>query len=142
MQRPEVVALGYFGSYARGDWGGGSDLDSIAVVTETGKPFERRSAGWDLHIPSTVAQLDGNCHFSTKFVALSVKVTGQEKVLNHIRMYYRLDNFGVEDGFDLVRCLQASCWIFPIRDDGTGPGGHRGSIKTRSFERLCTLGQQ
>lgn len=25
--RPEVLRVGYFGSYARGDWGVGSDLD-------------------------------------------------------------------------------------------------------------------
>ncbi len=29
QQRPEIVRLGYFGSYARGDWGVGSDLDLI-----------------------------------------------------------------------------------------------------------------
>jgi hypothetical protein len=46
--RPELVRLGYFGSYARGDWGVGSDLDVIAVVTKTAEPFERRSLEWDL----------------------------------------------------------------------------------------------
>ena len=48
-QRSEIVAIGYFGSYARGDWGVGSDLDLIAVVKETSEPFERRSAGWNLN---------------------------------------------------------------------------------------------
>ena len=43
-QRPAVVRIGYFGSYARGDWGVGSDLDLIAVVDETFTPFERRAA--------------------------------------------------------------------------------------------------
>jgi len=47
-RRPDIVAVGYFGSYARGDWGVGSDLDLIAVVKETGKPFERRPVEWDL----------------------------------------------------------------------------------------------
>jgi predicted nucleotidyltransferase len=47
-----VLRLGYFGSYARGDWGVGSDLDLIAVITETSDPFERRSLKWDLsHFP-------------------------------------------------------------------------------------------
>jgi predicted nucleotidyltransferase len=45
--RPEIVRLGYFGSYARGDWGVGSDLDVIAIVRETDEPFERRTLEWD-----------------------------------------------------------------------------------------------
>jgi predicted nucleotidyltransferase len=49
QQRPEIVRLGYFGSYARGDWGVGSDLDLIVVVNETSEPFERRSVNWDLN---------------------------------------------------------------------------------------------
>ncbi|MGB5617478.1 MAG: nucleotidyltransferase domain-containing protein, partial [Desulfobacterales bacterium] len=46
--RPEIVRLGYFGSYARGDWGVGSDLDVIAIVRKTAEPFERRLLEWDL----------------------------------------------------------------------------------------------
>jgi predicted nucleotidyltransferase len=48
-ERSEIIRLGYFGSYARGDWGVGSDLDLIAVVNETSEPFERRSLSWDLN---------------------------------------------------------------------------------------------
>lgn len=48
-QRPELVKLGVFGSYARGDAGVGSDLDLVAVVRETAVPFERRAAAWDLN---------------------------------------------------------------------------------------------
>ncbi len=47
-RQDEIVRLGYFGSYARGDWGVGSDLDLIAVIAETSYPFERRSLKWDL----------------------------------------------------------------------------------------------
>ena len=47
--RPGVLRLGYFGSYARGDWGVGSDLDLIAIVAETSDPFERRLHKWDLN---------------------------------------------------------------------------------------------
>jgi predicted nucleotidyltransferase len=47
-QRPELVRLGYFGSYARGDAGVGSDLDLVAIVRECAEPFERRPIGWDL----------------------------------------------------------------------------------------------
>ena len=49
QQRPDIVRLGYFGSYSRGDWGVGSDLDLIAVIAETSEPFERRSLKWDLN---------------------------------------------------------------------------------------------
>jgi hypothetical protein len=31
-EEPAVLAAGYFGSYARGDWGVGSDLDLIVIV--------------------------------------------------------------------------------------------------------------
>jgi predicted nucleotidyltransferase len=47
-RRFDIVRLGYFGSYARGDWGVGSDLDLIAVVEKTNIPFERRSVNWRL----------------------------------------------------------------------------------------------
>ncbi|MFZ0131049.1 MAG: nucleotidyltransferase domain-containing protein [Desulfobacterales bacterium] len=47
--KPEMIRLGYYGSYARGDWGVGSDLDLIAVVSETVEPFERRLLEWDLN---------------------------------------------------------------------------------------------
>lgn len=46
-RRDDVLRVGYFGSYARGDWGVGSDLDLIVVVTDSAQPFERRSRQWD-----------------------------------------------------------------------------------------------
>ena len=45
--RTDVVRIGYFGSYARGDWGVGSDLDVVIVVERSERPFDRRSAEWD-----------------------------------------------------------------------------------------------
>ena len=45
--RPEVLRVGYFGSYARGDWGPRSDLDLIIIVEHAEEPFERRAARWD-----------------------------------------------------------------------------------------------
>jgi predicted nucleotidyltransferase len=47
-KHPDLKQLGYYGSYARGDWGVGSDLDLIAVVDQTNEPFERRSVSWQL----------------------------------------------------------------------------------------------
>ena len=47
--RSDLVRLGYFGSYARGNWGVGSDLDLIAVVDDDAEPFERRILNWELN---------------------------------------------------------------------------------------------
>ena len=46
--RSEVIRIGYFGSYARVDWGVGSDLDLVVVVEASGEPFWRRPARWDV----------------------------------------------------------------------------------------------
>jgi predicted nucleotidyltransferase len=43
----DVLKIGYFGSYARGDWGVGSDLDIIIVLKQSDQPAERRGAKWD-----------------------------------------------------------------------------------------------
>lgn len=45
-RRPELRALGYFGSYARGEEGFGSDLDLVAVVAETPRPILERARDW------------------------------------------------------------------------------------------------
>ena len=45
---PELLRLGYFGSYARGDWRVGSDLDPIALVSRSHQRFVRRALSWDL----------------------------------------------------------------------------------------------
>ena len=45
--RADVIRIGYFGSYARGDWGVGSDLDVIIIVDRSAAPFETRAAQWD-----------------------------------------------------------------------------------------------
>ena len=57
QRRTDVVRIGYFGSYARGDWGAGSDLDVVIVVERSGQPFGRRAAEWDateLPVPADV----------------------------------------------------------------------------------------
>lgn len=45
-RRPDLQALGYFGSYARGDEGFGSDLDLVAVVAHSALPFIERARDW------------------------------------------------------------------------------------------------
>lgn len=54
---PELCCLGFFGSYARGDWGVGSDLDLVAVVEESDQPMERRNLSWDTASLPVGAQL-------------------------------------------------------------------------------------
>jgi len=53
----EVLRIGYIGSYARGDWGVGSDLDLFILVERSDRPFGRRASRWDttaLPVPTDV----------------------------------------------------------------------------------------
>ena len=57
QQHPETLQIGYFGSYAKGNWGVGSDLDLIIVVDHSSLPFTQRSVAWDtleLPVPTDV----------------------------------------------------------------------------------------
>ena len=57
QSRKDVLRIGYFGSYARGDWGVGSDLDLMIVVESSTQPFVRRAVEWDvtgLPVPADV----------------------------------------------------------------------------------------
>jgi len=47
QKRPDILRIGYFGSYARGDWGVGSDLDIIIILDKSDNPFEMRASEWD-----------------------------------------------------------------------------------------------
>jgi predicted nucleotidyltransferase len=52
-----VAAVGLFGSYAKGDWGVGSDLDLVVIVSDSRLPFERRAVRFDtigLPVPADV----------------------------------------------------------------------------------------
>lgn len=42
-----VERVGIVGSYARGDWGVGSDVDLVVIVARSDLPFERRAARFD-----------------------------------------------------------------------------------------------
>jgi predicted nucleotidyltransferase len=56
-RREDVLRIGYFGSYARGDWGVGSDVDLVIVVDSSEALFERRSVEFDastLPVPADV----------------------------------------------------------------------------------------
>ncbi|MBI5488564.1 MAG: nucleotidyltransferase domain-containing protein [Deltaproteobacteria bacterium] len=41
-RHPEITRLGYFGSYATGRWGVGSDIDVVILVASSADPFPRR----------------------------------------------------------------------------------------------------
>ena len=56
-RHPGLLRLGYFGSYARGEEGVGSDLDLIAVVETSPEPFQRRALAWDLNALPVPAEL-------------------------------------------------------------------------------------
>lgn len=52
-----VTRVGYAGSYARGNWGVGSDVDLIVLVTGTGEPFTERARAFDatgLPVPADI----------------------------------------------------------------------------------------
>lgn len=56
-RHPSIQKIGCFGSYARGDWGVGSDVDLLMVVTHTDLPFEQRALSFDasgLPVPADV----------------------------------------------------------------------------------------
>ena len=44
------MRVGYFGSYVRGDWGVGSDLDVVIVVEHCEQPLERRGLRFDASV--------------------------------------------------------------------------------------------
>jgi predicted nucleotidyltransferase len=46
-KRADVLRIGCFGSYARNDFGVGSDCDIIIIVDKSDIPFEQRSLQWD-----------------------------------------------------------------------------------------------
>ena len=57
QNREGVLRIGYFGSYARGDWGVGSDLDLIIILESSNQPFMRRGReldATDLPVPADV----------------------------------------------------------------------------------------
>lgn len=57
QEQPQVLRVGYFGSYARGDWGVGSDLDLVLLVDEAKPAFMERATAFDateLPVPADV----------------------------------------------------------------------------------------
>ncbi|MFW6181642.1 MAG: nucleotidyltransferase domain-containing protein [Spirochaetota bacterium] len=42
-ERREIQSVGYFGSYATGLWGVGSDCDIVVILQRSEEPFEKRA---------------------------------------------------------------------------------------------------
>ncbi|MBM4049454.1 MAG: nucleotidyltransferase domain-containing protein [Planctomycetes bacterium] len=56
-RRSDILRIGYLGSYARGDWGVGSDVDILIVVQDSDRPFAQRPLAFDatcLPVPADV----------------------------------------------------------------------------------------
>ncbi len=52
QSNPAILKVGCFGSYARGDWGVGSDVDILILLKESDLRFESRALQWDAnHLP-------------------------------------------------------------------------------------------
>jgi predicted nucleotidyltransferase len=57
QDRDDVLAIAYLGSYARGDWGVGSDLDLLVLIAGSELPCHRRAIEFDtraLPVPADV----------------------------------------------------------------------------------------
>lgn len=57
QEQKDIIRIGYFGSYAKGNWGVGSDLDLVIIVKSSELPFNRRAIEWDtmeLPVPTDV----------------------------------------------------------------------------------------
>jgi len=48
QQHADVLGIAYIGSYARGDWGVGSDLDLLIILRRSERPFWQRALDVDL----------------------------------------------------------------------------------------------
>jgi len=78
-----AIAIGYFGSYARGNAGVGSDLDVVIILQASDIPFNQRSQSWDfLSIPVPVeaqvytqAEWQQLAHDQTRFYATLCRET-------------------------------------------------------------------
>ena len=56
-RRPALIALGNFGSHARGEAGFGSDLDLVVIVSESDVPQMERNRDWPCELLPVPADL-------------------------------------------------------------------------------------
>ena len=84
--RSDVLRIGYLGSYARGDWGVGSDLDLIAVLEEIFEPVEYRAADWDLNGLPVPAEIIVFSRLEWEDLKKKYEVTGYQNI--YLFLYY------------------------------------------------------
>lgn len=93
--RPELIAVGCFGSYARGDWGVGSDLDVVLIVEGAQVEFVRRAAQWDLtHLPVPVDVL---VYKSQEWEALAARKDWNSVVTKELLWVWKRSAAGIEE---------------------------------------------
>jgi hypothetical protein len=98
-ERPELLRLGCFGSFAQGDWGFGSDLDLVAVVASSAVPFEERRRGWPLEVLPIPADL--LVYTVEEWTRLSAQDTRFGRLLrNQVRWLINRDTPGAESSDD------------------------------------------
>jgi predicted nucleotidyltransferase len=47
VRHPDAIRIGVFGSFARGEWAFGSDLDLLVIVRDADTPIVERSNAWE-----------------------------------------------------------------------------------------------
>ena len=86
---PEIQHIGYIGSYARGDWGVGSDLDVIIVVSTSDEPFGRRLLDQnddDLPVPADLL-----VYTEAELTRMRSEGRRFTKELDHVAVWAKLD---------------------------------------------------
>lgn len=120
-----VVQIGYFGSYARGDWGVGSDIDLIAVLADSAEPLPGNSHSCRfLHNSWFTRQTNGTSCSKKKdalFARLNVKRSG---------------SFGL----DLTTAVHFLCLrVFVVSAAKPIPPGHKDAKKHQGLFEIQTI---
>lgn len=95
-EHPGILGIAYFGSYARGDWGVGSDLDVVIIVSTSHRSFEERGQDFDtgaLPVPTDVL----------------VYTLAEWRSRSREEPFFR-------------RLLSEAVWVFGSSDNCSGPG--------------------
>ncbi len=84
-RHPELLRVGYIGSYARGDWGVGSDLDVLIVIERSDEEFLNRGRTWDL--TGLPVPADTLVYTGTELAELTAAAGRFAEMLKHERVW-------------------------------------------------------
>jgi len=95
-----VLKIGYFGSYAKGNNGVGSDLDVVMIIKHSDKSFLRRAAEWnvlDLPVPTdllvyTLEEWQGLAQQEKFYVTLKKEINWIYNIDESTPLYLPEDN--------------------------------------------------